>query len=108
MILLSEITNTTDPWTYLNGTNIAFGIDAGEDNKVLVAIFHLFQNTGLTIGLILILASVVGMIWSGNSQERAQQKNAIKQRFVGFLVLGGAVELLTLLMKICNIVFAIS
>lgn len=98
-----------DPWDYLNGTSYSFGLDAGDANTVLTAIFLFVQNAALAVAVILIFTSIFGMIWSSNNtQERAQGKKCVQERLFALFIIGSASGILTLLMTVCNLLFGIA
>lgn len=99
--------NLGNPWDYLNGTSYKFGIDAGNANTVITAIYLIIRDGALAIATILILASFVSMIWAPNSQERAAAKKGMEHRFVVLFILGASSALLSLLMTLCNKFFGI-
>ena len=106
-ILLSG-SGLSDPWDYLNGTSIDFGIGGTNADSVLIAIYNIIREAGLVIAVVLIAIAVLGMIFAGNAQERAAAKNGMFQRFGVLFLIGGATGFLSLLMNILNMVFGIS
>ena len=97
-----------DPWDYLNGTSIDFGINAGNADPVMIAIYNFIQGAAITITAILILAALICILFSGNSQERATAKHTLQTRVVVLIALASATGILSLVMGLCNEFFGIS
>lgn len=102
------LTSIGNPWDYLNGTNYAFGIDAGEGNSLLTAGYLLVRNVVLVIACLLVLSSIAGMIWAKNSQDRAQGKSGLMQRLGVVLIVGASAGVMTFLMTLCNLFFGVA
>lgn len=97
------------PWDYLNGTSSVtdFGIDAGNADGVLIAVFNLGWRILFFICGILLLASLLSMLTSLNPQDVAQAKKGLKDRTGVLLLLAGITGILSALMGACNYFFGI-
>ena len=101
-------TTLKDPWEYLNGSAIKFGIDAGNGNTILVAMYLFLRRGTLLIACILVLSSIIGMIVSGSAQERTANKNAVMQRLLVVFFIGAASGFLSLLMTLLGEIFNVN
>lgn len=97
-----------NPWDYLNGTEYGFGIDAGNANQVIVAVYNLFYAGTGTLAIVLIMSALVAMLFASSPQERAQGKDSLIKRFMILFILGCAAGFLTFLMMILNKIFGIA
>ncbi len=110
MALLSsslDISTTTDPWDYLDGTSVPFSVDAGNATSGLSAFYSYIQMTGLGVSIVLIVSAIVGIIYTSNAQNRAQRKQVVYRRFFAMLLIGLSTSILTLLMTLCNTIFGV-
>ncbi len=101
-------TTLRDPWEYLNGTAIKFGIDARNGNTILVAMYLFLRKGTLLVACVLVLASIIGMIVSGNAQERTANKNAVMQRLLVVFLIGAASGFLSFLMTVLGEIFGVN
>ena len=97
-----------DPWDYLNGTSIDFGINAGNADSVMIAIYNLIQGTAISITAILILCALITLALGKNSQEMSAAKKGLRDRVGALLIIAASTGILSLIMAICNEFFGIA
>lgn len=108
MRVLLEVATLGNPWDYLNGTEYKFGLDAGGARNVLTAIYLFMQEAGLVLGLVLIVGSICGMIYTRNAQEKAAMKKSVYQRLMTIMLISAGSGILTFIMAVLNQFFGIS